>query len=143
MLFSSCWCDSYFLATSLQLCRRRSEELCSTTWAVATLVAGGVGRLKAVQSGVATAQTCEFCTFGSSLRRRLSSSMFVTFGIIAEKPQVKTSVKMVLTAFRHRFHCVPRSTDRRPIANRHTSASKISHQFAVRVAKPDSKRRCL
>src|SRR5258708_26652996 len=29
-----------------QLCRRRSEELCWTTWAVATPGAGGVGRLK-------------------------------------------------------------------------------------------------
>ena len=30
---------------SLQLCRRRSEEVCWTTWAVATPGAEGVGRL--------------------------------------------------------------------------------------------------
>jgi hypothetical protein len=96
-----------------------------TTWAVATPGAGGVGRLKAAQSGVATAQKSFFPRPNPALRRHLNPCISDPWAVLAVKIRVKMEVKMGFRSSFTRFLVCRIKTD-----------SESPHFCARNVPKP-------
>jgi len=101
----------------LQHCNRPSQQICWITWAVATPGASGVGRLKAAQSGVATAQKSSFSRPNPTFRRHSRACISEPCADIAVKMKVKIEVKMGFSLFPVIFHPIPLSQDKSPTVN--------------------------